>query len=221
VLIVVVMGVMSLSNSLIVGTVVNADKTIINRWASEGIELTQKIRDDSILNKSKAPNWFLPAIRDYGDDYGWYKLSTLDNATWNISKVADSTIDPGLFTSLGETLNSDQLVGSRLICVEAIGASALSDNDQSFNCNVRDSSVVKDGSRSVLDACQDTNGQFDQYCQMTKDSINQNQLSSSTPKIIPSGNAVKVRSVVIWQDKSQFRSSSIATIITNWKGYEQ
>ncbi|MDO8650274.1 MAG: hypothetical protein Q7K33_03105, partial [Candidatus Berkelbacteria bacterium] len=46
VLIVVVMGVMSLSNSLIVGTVVNADKTIINRWASEGIELTQKIRDD-------------------------------------------------------------------------------------------------------------------------------------------------------------------------------
>ncbi len=216
----VIMGVIALSNSLIVGTVVNADKTIINRWAAEGIELTEKIRNDRILDKTTSPDWFLAAIKDSGFDYGWYKLSSTYNKTWSLTKTADTAIDAESFMTLAESLTSDQTTGYRLICVEAISASAVAVvNDNKFYCNSRDGKVVQDGLRSNLTTCQQTGGQDDLYCQMTKESVNKNRLNSNI--IIPPGNAVKIRSVVIWQDKSQIRQSSIGTIITNWKGYEQ
>ncbi|MEK9167435.1 MAG: hypothetical protein AAB613_01705, partial [Patescibacteria group bacterium] len=232
VLIVVVMGVMSLSNSLIVGTVVNADKTIINRWASEGIELTQKIRDDRILDKSTSPNWFEQAVASNGSDYGWYRLSSDTVNTWKLDKIIG--VNPNTLTSLeftnetiGEKLTSDVTIGFRLICVESVATNAISTNDGQFQCN-----TTPDGNTLLLDGLRTDPGATscqigepgepnDLYCQMTKDSINKNRVDSLEDKIIPSGNAVKVRSVVVWQDKDQYRSSSMATLLTNWKGYEQ
>lgn len=220
VLIVVVMGVMSLSNSLIVGTVVNADKTIINRWASEGIELTQKIRDDNLLNKATASttNWFEQAVRDDGQDYGWHKLVPGISAdTWKLSPASSPNhlTTTAFKEDAGSSLISDQTLGYRLICVEAVGAEDRSSQDD-FRCNTdADNQTVHDGERTKLVTCQTG----DKYCAMTQASINQNSLTRD--RIIPPGNAVKIRSVVIWEDKDQVRSSSIATLLTNWKGYEQ
>lgn len=233
VLIVVIMGVTSLSNSLIVGTVVSADKTIINRWASEGIELTQKIRDDNLLNKATAStttNWFAPAVAENGDGYGWFKLSTTDSKTWSITRVTGDyykvIATDFVNDSISEKLTSDTTTGYRLICVEAVGAKDSRANDDFF-CNTTDTQRVRDGARNDPNANNCQVGQQpgqpnDLYCQMTKDSINRNRLQNPlNDKIIPSGNAVKIRSVVIWKDKDQTRSSSMATLITNWKGYEQ
>lgn len=222
VLIVVILGVTSLSNSLIAGTVVSADKTIINRWASEGIELTQKIRDDALLNKLTSPNWFTPAIAENGDGYGWFKLSTTDSKTWSITRVTGdynkAIATDFIKDSISEKLTSDTTTGYRLICVEAVGAKDSRANDDFF-CNTTDTQRVRDGVRTDPNATNCQNG--DLYCQMTFESVNKNRLTSLDKKIIPSGNAVKIRSVVVWQDKDQFRSSSMATLITNWKGYEQ
>lgn len=223
VLIVVIMGVTSLSNSLIVGTVVSADKTIINRWASEGIELTQKIRDDALLNKLTSPNWFAPAIAENGDGYGWFKLSTTDSKTWSITRVTGDynkvIATDFIKDSISEKLTSDTTTGYRLICVEAVGAKD-SRADDNFFCNTTDTQRVRDGARNDPNATVCQAG--DKYCQMTIESINRNRLQNPlNDKIIPAGNAVKIRSVVIWEDKDQIRSSSMATLITNWKGYEQ
>ncbi|MDP3993146.1 MAG: hypothetical protein Q8Q05_02995 [bacterium] len=229
VLIVVILGVTSLSNSLIAGTVVSADKTIVNRWASEGIELTQKIRDDTILDDSTSPNWFEQAIAPNGDDYGWYKLSTVTDNTWKLDEligVGPNVLTAAQFTegSTAEKLTSDVTTGFRLICIEAVGAQDERDGDNLY-CNTTDTERVKDGVRTDPNAtrCQEGNpGQPDDlYCQMTFESINRNRLASLDKKIVPSGNAVKIRSVIVWQDKDRFRSSSMATLITNWKGYEE
>lgn len=230
ILIAVIIGTTSLSNALVVGTVVNADKTITNRWAVEGIELTQKIRDDNLLNKSTATNgtnWFAPAIADNGNDYGWYWLKAQqrppNNNTWKLTKIvgggnkmnADDFILNAKNT-LNEKLVSDKLVGYRLICIESVAANSNSNTEDNYQCNSSSSGGnVSDGLRSDISAC----GNDDIYCSLTITSVRKNQLNSN--KIIPAGNAVKVRSVVVWQDKDQFRSSSIATLMTNWKGYEQ
>lgn len=230
VLIIVTLGVVSLSNSLISGTVINADKTIINRWAQEGIELTQKIRDDNILGKvtdiSGLPNWFEPAIADNGSDYGWYKLSQgTTNSTWKLDKIAANVnlLAPDQFKQNAETLTSDQTVGYRLICIEAFDASSTptDSNDNQFHCNTQGSTILEDGLRTALTDCQTGSaGQpNDLYCQLTKTSVNKNHLASG--KIVTPGNAVKIRAVVAWESKDQLRSSSITTVITNWKGFEQ
>ncbi|MEK7171238.1 MAG: prepilin-type N-terminal cleavage/methylation domain-containing protein [Patescibacteria group bacterium] len=223
ILVVVVLAVTSLSNSLIVGTISNADKTIINRWNAEGIELTKKIRDDNLLNKDtiKDPlaNWFTPAIKT--SSYGWYVLEVGDTSnTWKLTPVAGYTNKFGrielIAGLIGEELTSDQTIGHRFICVEAVRAQVERKNDN-FYCNTNDrlAPITSDGDRTKLSTCQTE----DLYCAMTKESINRNTLA--TGKIIPPGNAVKIRSVIIWEDKGSFKSSSLATMITNWKGYEQ
>ena len=92
VLIVVVLGVVALSNSLVAGTIVNADKTIVNRWAVEGLELAQKVRDDNVLAKNTdtvtgVPVWFKPAFDENGNGYGWYRLNLLNTGNkWELIK---------------------------------------------------------------------------------------------------------------------------------------
>lgn len=227
ILVIVVLAIVALSNSLIAGTILGADKTIINRWAAEGIELTTKVRDDNILNKSTAQttNWFEPAISANGSSYGWYILKQdSTHTTWKMTSVADGgSINKIQFMQLGEKLTSDQIIGYRLICVEAVSASAdASNNDANpFHCNTQGSTTLQDGLRTVLSDCQV--GQPDQpndlYCQMTKASVNKNHLDLT--RIIPAGSAVKIRSVVVWEERDQVHSSSLTSLITNWKGYEQ
>lgn len=226
VLIVVVLAVISLSNSLIAGTVANADRTIINRWNAEGLELVKKIRDDNITSRAfdqstGLPSWFAQALEDGGRDYGWYKLRTANSKTWELDGPipAGLTIDSSTFKDLGESLTSDKTEGYRLICVEAVGATALADTTNTFQCNTDTNGTVDDGLRSELGVCQVGNGKYDLYCQMTRSSVNRNRLVESS--LIPAGNAVKIRSVIIWFDKDLVRSSSLATFVTNWRDYVQ
>jgi len=222
VLVVVVLGVVALSNSLVAGTVVNADKTIVNRWAVEGLELTQKVRDDNVTSKktssSGLPIWFEPAIDNRGSKYGWYKLDkNPDKESWDLDVTnLENTISEADFTEFGETLRSDQTVGYRLICVEAFSAVA-----DTYKCNSDGlSGTVDDGSRdnpSVTDC-----NQNDGYCELTHQSLNERNVEPRNwDKIIPVGNAVKIRSVIIWEDKDEFRASSVSSLLTNWRGYEQ
>lgn len=217
ILIIVTLAVVSLSNSLISGTVNNADKTITNRWAAEGIELTTKIRDDRILDKTTAPNWFDPAIAENGSGYGWYVL-TPGTPTASMSRAAvGNVISANDFKNSGaEVLTSDRTIGYRLICVEAVGAATAASSGQ-FSCNTRAGQAVADGVRTPPTDCPDPNP--DLYCYTTRSSVNKNQLTAD--RFIPAGTAVKVRAVVIWETKDGFRSSSLATVLTNWKGYEQ
>lgn len=225
ILIVVVLSIVSLSNSLIAGTVVNADKTIINRWAVEGLELTQKIRDDNIKGKlanttSGLPIWFNPAINDNGSDYGWYKLSNkVVGTSWQITRALPGQLKltKAQFTENSETLSSDQTTGYRLICVEAFSAVTSNEADE-FRCNTDAAGVaLSDGVRTNISSCDVK----DLFCSATKQSLNKNKLGSQPDRVIPAGNAVKVRSVIIWQDKDQTRNSSVSTLLTNWKGLEQ
>ena len=222
ILIVVTLAIVGLSNSLIAGTIINSDKTIINRWAAEGIELTQKIRDDNLLSQATAatPGWFVPAVADNGQGYGWYKLIP-GAKTSQLTKVATgNNISEADFKNNAEVLTSDQTTGYRLICVEAVSASApvaTSSDTNPFHCNTQGTTVVQDGRRDQPTAttCQTA----DLYCQITKASVNKNRLDNNN--IIPSGTAVKIRSVVVWDEKNQVHSSSIATLLTNWRGSEQ
>ena len=181
ILIAVILGTTSLSNALVVGTIVNADKTIINRWAAEGIELTQKIRDDTILNKSTVPNWFAPAVTDNGSDYGWYKLKaqTRPSNTWALIKIAGNVnkLSPTEFTSgaMSEKLSSDKLTGFRLVCVESVAASSISNAGDVFQCNSNSAgSVISDGLRTNLSSCESS----DYYCKLTTASVRKNRLNS-------------------------------------------
>jgi Tfp pilus assembly protein PilV len=222
VLIIVVLAVISLSNSLIAGTVANADRTIINRWAAEGVELTQKIRDDNILAKNSdpatgLPSWFNQAIKDNGRDYGWFKLEVATANSWKLSPAISSgnRLSAAEFKQAAENLTSDQTLGYRLICVEALAATAVSADDN-LQCNSdEDGQLVDDGARTELTDCQTS----DVYCALSQVSVNANQLNSDT--IIPPGNALKIRSVVLWENKANVRSASMAMLLTNWRGYGQ
>lgn len=222
ILITVVLAAIGLSNSLIRGTVVNADRTITNRWSSEGLELVTKIRDDQLIANANCGSqpavWFCPAQADGGTSYGWYLLENDGTAKWKLTRA--NTADPRIITyseftaAAGTALVSGALQAHRLICVEAVGATSLSPNDD-FHCNTNNAGqAYNDGSRTnfTLTACQAD----DFFCELTRRSLTANRLSSSA-QVIPPGNAVKVRSVVVWQDKDEVRSSDIATMLTNWK----
>lgn len=232
ILIAVTLSIVALSNSLIGGTVVNADKTVINRWAAEGIELTKKIRDDNLLNPN-TPIWFIPAFNDDGSDYGWYKLTPpnpSNNSATLTSAGVRNNIDEATFigtgsSSVAERLQNGQTVGYRLICIESVEANAAPTNisdPNPFHCNTKGDIALKDGHRTDLTDCQSstiTGNSNDVYCLMTKNSVNKNHLSGTN--FIPAGSAVKVRSVIVWKVKDQAHSSSVASLLTNWKGYEQ
>lgn len=198
-------AVIALTNSLARGAIASSDRTIANRWASEGLELATKIRDDNW--KSHQADWFKPAIKDNGVDYGWYKL---DSGT--LTNLALTRLVKNDVLRLGENLQSDNLKAGRLICIESFNAVDQADS-QAFYCNT-DSNLTKiqDGSRNVPANGCGTNSSL--YCHVTYNSLNRD---SGVQKVILPGNALKIRSVVIWQDRGQYQESSISTLLTNWR----
>lgn len=226
ILITVVLASIALSNSLIRGTVANADEAIVNRWAAEGLERTTKIRDDRILSgvtgANGLPVWFDLAFADNGGSYGWYKLNavTVGGVThWELSPLGTSgarVIGFPDFRDGGERLTSGEVVGYRLICVEAVGA-VSSSATTSYQCNTSSSGqAAADGSRTVFDprVCQTG----DAFCELTRNSLRSNRLASDVQTIQP-GNAIKLRSVVVWEAKDEIRVADIATMMTNWRNY--
>lgn len=229
VLFIVSSAVVGLSNSIIQGTGLNSDRTEANRWASEGLELVNKIRIDTVKDPTPRASgekiWFAPAT-DWQSTYGWYELNedTVNN-TWSLDPLTnlsnrvhlERSLVPGL---VSDSLHNQGVTGYRLICVEAYGADSSLAGDDYIDCNRTPGSNPptrkNDGNRNNVAACQEG---IDTYCEATRTSINQNQLNA-TEMIIPPGNVVKVRSVIVWQDRNIFRTAEIGTVMTNWRGQE-
>lgn len=221
VLFIVSAAIVGLSNSIISGTAHNADQTVANRWASEGLELTTKVRDDTVLKGNQQngePLWFGPAFD--ASQYGWYILSP-NGQSFQLQKAvgAGAVLNFSDFPSTGaESLTSQSLQANRLICVEAVGALTLQ-TATSISCNTdaNGNQILSDGDRANVTVCDPK----DVYCTESQPSLNRNELTGSTQAIIPPGNAVKVRAVVVWPDKANFGISNMAMMLTNWKGPEQ
>lgn len=208
-------SVVGLSNNIIQGTSLATDKTAMNLWAQEGLELTKKIRDDTVLTKTSQNSPWLSQAQTF-NNYGWYLLTTDANGHQVLQAVGSTVYN---ISNIGaqptETLLAGSLTGYRLICIESVGAVTKRDDPGNAYCNYNAAgSVVNDGDRlNIGGGCQTG----DTYCSMTESSLEKNQLSSSTKVYVPAGNAVKVRSLVFWYDKSQTRYADISTLLTNWQ----
>lgn len=224
VLFIVTAAVVSLSNTIIQGTGKNADRTETNRWATEGMELVTKIRNDSVKSGGVVTDgervWFQPAFST--SDYGWYRLEEVINGGTNWELVRTDAPLKLHFNQVanyaGLPLKNQALTGYRLICVEAYGATSRSSDDNYLNCNSADeagTTAATDGSRLLTGSCQSD----DVYCLSSYDSLNRNRRLNN--RYIPSGNVVKVRTAVVWQERARYQSTELATVMTNWKGSEQ
>ncbi|QQG50007.1 MAG: hypothetical protein HZB70_00255 [Candidatus Berkelbacteria bacterium] len=221
-------AVVSLSNTLIQGTVNTADSTVTNLWAVEGLEMVAKNRDDR-LNSANNLTW-LDQARSL-EDYGWY-YAYLNPETEKVELTrAAINNDPNYLhikksevMALNDSkaiLQSEGLSARRLICVEAIGVPSVNEtqNTDRLRCNLDRNSNQRyndgdlQGNRTVGTDCYNN----DLYCIMTKPSLN---LNNATSTYIPTGNAVKVRSVVVWQTTQGYRTSEMSTIMTNWKAVD-
>jgi Tfp pilus assembly protein PilV len=224
VLFVVSSAVVGLSNSIIQNTGTNANRVVADRWATEGLELVGKIRDESVKNGVQVNGetvWFAPAYQ--ASSYGWYYLNSAgqlvarssQSTTLSIKDLLSAPTTP----SDVEVKQSDKLTAYRLICVEAAGAVSqndrnATDKDDVLRCNTSSATsqnAVDDGSRQTSAQC----NSGDAYCLMTQASLGRNAV---TARIIPAGSAVKVRSVVIWTEKSAPQRADLAELLTNWKG---
>lgn len=213
-------AVLSLSNTLIQGTVGTADATVTNLWAAEGLELVAKNRDDRLKDDASQP--WLEQATTYAD-YGWYRVAL--NGTAVVMTRADFNgnnrklkISKAEALAAGDSMTSESLTASRLVCVEAVGADSNNDsltNDQ-LGCNLNDAGTAafNDGLRQITTDCRTT----DVYCLMTKASLNRN---NSQTVFTPAGSAVKVRSVLVWQNQFGYQTSELATMLTNWRSVAQ
>lgn len=240
ILFVVSAAVVGLSNSIIQGTAISNDTTITNRWAAEGLEFASKIRDDNSRIKGFSTNgqsyWFHAPILT-SNTYGWHYLAAnADGVTWRLVALTgtekntldykSATFDPVPLT--GDEPQSGTLQGYRFICVEAVGAIRTANaNTDKLHCNTNGdddtTKIVTDGPRDgAASACYQeaptgSELRFDRYCLLTRPSLNREGLGNGNDKLILDGNAVKVRSVVLWNDRGEYRFSDIATLLTNWR----
>lgn len=217
-------AVVSLSNTLIRGTVNTADTTVTNLWAVEGLELVTKHRDDR-LREGASTTW-LSQAEDHRN-YGWYYVQ-LDPVSHNVTLTrAVFGGDPNnLHIQKSEAyeasdpianLKSEALEARRLICIEAIGVPSLNEaqNTDRLRCNMDrvSNQAYNDGDRVISSNCSNN----DIYCVMTRDSLARNTVIGP---IISAGSAVKVRSVIIWPTQYGYRTSEMSTVLTNWKGID-
>jgi prepilin-type N-terminal cleavage/methylation domain-containing protein len=206
-----------LTNSIIQGTAQTSSETVANRLASEGLELVAKKRDDTVKAAVGDDPWF--AYASAVNQYGWYAVSP--NGTLTATGLNLVPLLSVVTTATSLPVEVKQSVGNqdyyRLICIEAVGATVpTAANDTQTHCNTKlDGSAKDDGNRNApsLTTCAAPAG-TDTYCEITTASLSRNRVGTLA---IPPGNAVKIRSVVIWQDKELFRVSDVATFLTNWK----
>lgn len=218
-------AVAGLTNTIVQGTSQTADNTETNRWASEGLELVTKVRNDSVAIGGTVVSggekiWFAPAFNS--DDYGWYKLSSNNISLQN---SLDNRLNfSALESSDAEKISSSSgLVGYRLICIEAFGAKSIA-TDNFIDCNSSKDSTeaartdAADGNRAASFTDCDSS---DNYCLASKASLNINNPSTDSQYFSLPGNVVRVRSVIIWQDREEWKTTEMSTLLTNWKGFEQ
>jgi type II secretory pathway pseudopilin PulG len=226
-------AVVGLSNSIIQGTALTTDQATANRLATQGLELVTKLRDDNIKNGNFTDGnfvWFEPVAQ--AADYGWWQLGEI-GGSWQLDKdeidfpqneINLATLDG----TKAEKLSVDQIDFHRFICVEALAANAFTDEEQKIFCNAQNDGNgfidVNDGTRSEITNCfagsVGLTYNKDSYCEFTSESLNRNR-ATGEDKFIPNGNAVKLRSIVIWEDRDQFHTSEVSTLLTNWQSFVQ
>lgn len=226
-------AVVGLSNSIIQGTALTTDQATANRLATQGLELVTKIRDDNVKQGNFNDGrfvWFEPV--NEATDYGWWQLGEVSNS-WQINKdeidFSTNEIDLTDFDSTkAEKQTVDQIDFYRFICVEALAADSFIGEDQKIFCNAQNDGGsyidVIDGTRSEIDSCfagsLGTTYNKDSYCEFTDESLNRNRISGGD-KFIPNGNAVRVRSIVVWEDRDEFHIAQVATMLTNWRSFTE
>lgn len=223
VLFIVSAAIVGLNNSIIQGTTINASQAVLTNWASEGLELVSAHRDNNLLaanNQAGNQVWLDEAAAT--NKYGWYVLQKSFGGSWTLSAASglgNTVTYASLSLSNSEVLSSQSITAYRLICIEAVGASSPK-GAISVSCNTdqNGSPITSDGDRTIVSGNCD-NG--DVYCADTKPSLNRDALSGVAQTIIPAGNAVKIRSVVITSNKANYIIADVATLLTNWKGFEQ
>lgn len=189
--------------------------------------------------------WFHAPILT-SNTYGWHYLAAnAGGETWRLVPVWSNTppsycidgcqnvINPKALNFDPADLGADEpqsgtLQGYRFICVEAVGAIRTANaNTDKLHCNTNGdddtTKIVTDGPRDgSASACYQeaptgSELRFDRYCLLTRPSLNREGLGNGNDKLILDGNAVKVRSVVLWNDRGEYRFSDIATLLTNWR----
>lgn len=221
-------AVVGLSNSIVQGTSSTNDKTQISLWAQSGLDLMAKIRDDNVASSTGDTPWLAQAVNDNANPYGWYYLNPNANCqSWSLTKypagqtlaIAD-IINNKIAEPMERCNTGTSLAAYRLICIEAYSASDVAKGD-SINCNTNSNGdQLNDGDRTNVTDCQTsiTVGQpNDDYCQLTKPSLNRGKQTNELQTFIPSGNALKIRSVIVWQDRGSYRAFDLGTLLTNWK----
>lgn len=234
VLFVVSSAVVGLSNSIVQGTSNTNDKTQVSLWAQGGLDLMSKLRDDNVASATGDTPWLAQAA-DPTTTYGWYAFTSTDCSNWSLTKLPggvhlsiSDAISGGVAEPMQTCNSGTNLIAYRLICVESYGAIDTSNDDNFVNCNAANSGGSisdNDGNRSVVNGDCQTSSNLgeanDTFCQLTKSSLNVNKQSQETPSVIPSGNAVKVRSVIVWQDRgttgNTYKTFDLGTVLTNWK----
>lgn len=222
-------AVVGLSNSIIQGTALTTDQATATRLATQGIELVNKIRNDTVKGGDFTQGkfiWFPPV--ESASDYGWWQLSSISN-NWQLNEddvdFPDVSIDLNSFDSAkAEKISEDQLDFYRFMCIEALAASNYPQENSTIFCNAQESGngyvEVIDGTRSEIDSCYQQslglNYNKDSYCEFSAESINRNRVDG-LDKYIPNGNAVKVRSIVVWEDRDEFHRTEVSTMFTNWQ----
>ncbi|MBI4948458.1 prepilin-type N-terminal cleavage/methylation domain-containing protein [Candidatus Berkelbacteria bacterium] len=219
-------AVAGLTNTIIQGTSQTADNTETNRWASEGLELVTKVRNDNVASGGVLVNsekvWFAPAVSS--DEYGWYSVSSTSATKTSLQKrltfdgltAQESQLTGAVITS------TSGLTGYRLICIEAYGAKSYTSEDF-VDCNAEVEGAEtyadkKDGNR--LQGYSDCDS-ADNYCIASKESLNKNKPTGVSDYFVLPGNVVRVRSVIIWEDRGEWKTTEMSTLLTNWKGFEQ
>jgi Tfp pilus assembly protein PilV len=240
ILIIVTLAVVAISNSITQSTEASSDVTVSSNLAQQNLNLVTEIRDNGFSVPVSDPTcgniWFDQACNS--NQYGWYALTqdtTQPSKPWSLKQItASSMIGPS--TALSDFVKNatpDQNSSPetyQLICIEAYGANDNPNpsSPNTISCNNNGSGkAVSDGNRTLTQGGSCTNDDptygTDSYCRDTEQSLNWdgNNVAGSN-FYIPAGNAVKIKSVVVWQTASTsvtptYKSTSLTGLITDWQ----
>ena len=218
ILIAVIAAVIALSNSINRNTIIASDMTDANNMVNTDFS-TMKGDIQAEINSGKV--WMTQAElgADGKNKYGWYYKDPTDGKLTRFTDARINVLTPDeIFTLTGankETMNNVDYY--HLLCFESFEskASSVSDNSK-FYCNEDGSgNIYNDGTRTVNSDCETLGVKNDAYCVFSKPSLNTNSVGLWTQKYVPSGNAVKVRVLVVWKEKEEVLYSDMARLFTN------
>ena len=219
ILIAVIAAVIALSNSINRNTIIASDMTDANNMVNTDFT-TMKGDIQAEINSGGV--WLPQAELEAGgaSKYGWYYKDKVTGDLTKFSSPKTNVLTPDdIFVNNDpknmETTNNVDYY--HLLCFESFESKASSMSDDSkFYCNEDGGgNIYNDGTRAVNSDCETSGGKNDAYCVFSKPSLNTNSIDLWTQKYVPSGNAVKVRVLVVWKEKEEVLYSDMARLFTN------